>query len=157
MASCLFFDQVEKHFHYLIDEYGFSVVRKKQYDSFDNAEVVLQSKEFRIAVVRERGYVDIYAGPLSSEEESCDLATLVAYLTKEAEELQYDIPDYDDDFDYDARIEWQVKKLASILPKYYLRICELFRGETFDEKSDELTDFIRLRFEKWVIPEDFGK
>ena len=154
MAS-LFFDQVEKHFRYLIDDYGFSVVRKKQYDSFDNAKIVLKSKECCVRVTRERGYVEIDAGPPSGEI-WYDLATLVAYLSKETEELRYDIPDYGDDFDYDARIEWQVKKLSSIFPKYYLQICELFCGETFEEKRMELKNFGRMRFEKWVIPEDFG-
>lgn len=149
MASVLFFDQVEKYFRYLVDEYGFSVVEKEQYDSFDNAKIVLRSKEFCIRVTREKGYVEIDAGP-SSEEIWYGLATLVAYLTKETEELYYDIPDYNDDFDYDARIEWQVKKLAGILPKYYDRICELFREDSFDEKRAELKAFSRSRFEKWA-------
>ena len=150
--ACLFFDQVEKHFRYLINDYGFCVVRKKQYDSFDNAKIVLRSKECSIRVTRERGYVEIDAGP-SSGEVWYGLHTLIAYLTKEAKELQYDVPDYDDDFDYDARVEWQVKKLAGILPEYYPQIRELFREEAFEEKRMELKDFGHVRFEKWVIPE----
>jgi hypothetical protein len=149
MVSVLFFNQVEKYFHYLVDEYGFSVVEKKQHDSFDNAKVVLRSEECCIRVTREKGYVEVGAGP-SSEEIWYDLPTLVAYLTEGDEELQYDVPDYDDDFDYDARIEWQLKKLASILPKYLGRICELFRGDNFDRKRAELKDFLRSRFEKWA-------
>ena len=149
MNFSLFFDQVEKHFRYLIDDYGFSVVKKKQYDSFDNAKIILQSIDCRIEVFRERGFVEVYAGPLSSPKERYDLATLIAFLTKkEAKQFDYEIPI--PEYDYDARIEWQVKKLAGILQMYCSQICRLFHKEVLDENRKELMNLINLQFEEWV-------
>jgi len=145
MDFSLFFDQVEKHFHYLVDKYGFSVVKKELSDHFDNTQIILESKECRIWVLRERGEVYVDIGPLSVPEESYDLTTLIAYLTKEAEQLTYKVPDYDD---YDVRIEWQVERLAGILERYYIQICDLFREETFDRKRADLKEFIELRIKK---------
>jgi len=122
------------------------VVKRKRYDSFDNTEIVLQSQECRIRVLRERGQVFVEAGPLLSTEEWYDLATLIAYLTRETEELNYEIPDYSD---YDTRIEWQVKRLAGILKIHYVQICELFRKKTFNK---DLKKFINSRLKKrWNI------
>lgn len=138
----LIFDLIDEHFSYLIDGYGFSIVSKKLYDSSDYAKIVLQSKECRIRVLRERGEIFVDAGPLSAVEEWYDLATLIAYLTKETEQFEYKIPDYGD---YDARVEWQLERLAAILQRYYTEICELFRRGTFDEKRADLKEFINLR------------
>jgi len=146
METSSFFDLIEKHFLYLVDEDRFSVVKRKRYDSFDNTEIVLQSQECRIRVLRERGQVFVEAGPLLSTEEWYDLATLIAYLTRETEELNYEIPDYSD---YDTRIEWQVKRLAGILKIHYVQICELFRKKTFNK---DLKKFINSRLKKrWNI------
>jgi hypothetical protein len=143
--SSLIFDQVEKHFRYFIDERGFSIISKKLYDSFDNATIILQSEEFRILVVRERGFVAVAIAPLSSPIAWYSLETLVPYLTQEAEHLDDEAPD---DADYDAGIEWHIEKSASALRKYYPQIRELFRDETFAEKRADLEAFKRSGFEK---------
>ena len=121
------------------------MVKKKLYDSFDNTEIVLESNECRVRVLRERGEVLVDAGPLSSTEELYSLVTLIAYLTKEAEQLKVEVPDYDN---YDARIEWQVERMAKILQRYYMQICDLFRKETFDKERANLKDFINMRIKK---------
>jgi hypothetical protein len=152
MNFSLIFDQVEKHFRYLIDEYGFSVVSKKLYDSFDNAIIVLQSKECRIRVIRERGLVLLDVAPVSSPEETYGLATLIAYLTKEAEPLNDEVPDYDYDDDDDPGSERQVERLARSLQRYYPQIRELFRKETFDKERADLKDLINLRIKnRWNL------
>ena len=138
MDFSLFSDQVEKHFRYLIDKHGFSVVKKKLHDS-QYAMIVLQSKECRIRVLREREDIFVDAGPRSSTEEWYDLGTLIAYLTRGTEQVEFEVPDYDD---YDARIEWQVERLVGILQRYHTQICDLFRKETFDKERDDLKDFI---------------
>ena len=143
----LIFDQVEKHFRYFIDERGFSIVSKKLYDSFDNATIILQSEEFRILVVRERGFVVVAIAPLSSPIEWYSLGTLVPYLTQEAEQLNLN-NEASSYADYDAGIEWIVESLSSTLRRYYPQIRELFRDETFAEKRADLKDFKRLISEK---------
>ncbi len=145
MSLSLFFDQVERHFRYLIDDCGFSVVKKKRYKSFDNAEIILHSKKCHIRVLRERGHISVDAGPALLIEEWYDLATLISYLTKEAEQLKYKIPEYED---YDAEVEWQVERLAGILQTYYVQICELFHRETYNKKRVDLKNFINLRRKK---------
>jgi hypothetical protein len=142
MDFSLFCDQVEKHFRYLIDKHGFSVVKKKPYDS-QYAMIVLQSKECRIRVLREREDIFVHAGPPSATEEWYDLGTLIAYLTRGTEQVEFEVPDYDD---YNARIEWQVKRLADIFHTYYIQICDLFRKETFDKERADLKDFVNMRF-----------
>jgi hypothetical protein len=147
--SSLIFDQVEKHFRYFIDERGFSIVSKKLYDSFDNATIILQSEEFRILIVRERGFVNVAIAPLSSPIAWYGLGTLVPYLTRETEQL--DLNNEASAYaDYDAGIEWIVERLASALRKYYPQIRELFRNETFAEKRADLEAFKRSGFEKWL-------
>ena len=143
----LIFDQVEKHFRYFIDERGFSIVSKKLHDSFDNTTIVLQSEEFRILVMRERGFVGAAIAPLSSPNAWYGLGTLIPYLTKEAEQLNLN-DEAPDDADYDARIEWIVERLASTLRKYYPQIRELFRDEIFAEKRADLEAFKHSGFEK---------
>ncbi len=145
----LIFDQVEKYFRYFIDERGFSIVSKKLYDSFDNATIILQSEEFRILVVRERGFVVAAVAPLSSPNAWYGLETLIPYLTEETEQLNLN-NEASAYADYDAGIEWIVERLASALQKYYPQIRELFRNETFAEKRADLEAFNHSIFEKWL-------
>jgi len=132
-----FFDQVKKHFRYLIDDYGFSVVYER-YDEkvFGNCIVVFQSKDCRIRVVLDRGDIFVQIGPLSapavwspaSSHLWFDLGTIIAFLTQEAKadraEWFYIPPD--EPLDHDARIDWQLNKLADTLQSYGKQILSLF-------------------------------
>lgn len=145
MKHSRFFDQVEKHFDYLVDEYEFVVVSRETYPPFDNAEVVLQSKECRIRVVRDRGEVYVSAAPLPPSEECWfDLGIIIDYLTQGGDNSwDFKIPRQDD---YDTRIEWQIRKLAAILRVYCARICELFSKDVFAKTCAELKEFMAQRF-----------
>jgi len=147
MHNSLFFDQVEQHFRYLVDEYGFSVICRERYESFDNAEVIIQSRDCRIRILREKGQVFVDAAPLPPSEDWFDLTEITAYLSQGADSWKYETPDRGD---YDSRIEWQVKRLADILRSYLPQICELFRKGIFEQKLAKLLEFRNQQFkERW--------
>lgn len=147
MERLTFFDQVRKHFRYLVDEYEFSVVSEETYPHFDNVAVVLLSENCRIRVSMDRSEVYISVAPLSPFKEYwLDLGTIIEYLTQGGDNSwDFEIPHYDD---YDARIEWQVAKLADILRPYCDRICGLFRKEVHEQEMEKLIEFQERRFSK---------
>lgn len=144
MTRTTFFDQVKKHFHYLLDEYGFSLVHEEVFPSFDNAELVFQSRDCRIRVLRERGEIYVDASPLPPTDYWVDLATIVGFLTQGIDAWQYEYISGD----YEFRIERQLAKTADKLRSYIGQICELFRDENFAQRRSELEKFKHQRFVK---------
>ena len=60
-------EQIETHFFYLFDEYGFRVFSSTiWHESFGNWVVVLLSDGFRITLFHDRGDVTLLVGPLWS-------------------------------------------------------------------------------------------
>ncbi len=146
MTEPTFFDQVKKHFHYLIEQYGFSVIHEEVFPSFDNAEVVFQSQDCRIRVLRERGEIYVDASPLPPIDYWVDLASIVKFLTQGTESWQYEHIGGD----YESRIEWQLVRVAEKLRPYIMQVCELFRKEVFERKRSELEEFKQQQFiKKW--------
>jgi len=146
MTQPTFFDQVKKHFHYLIEQYGFSVIHEEVFPSFDNAEVVFQSHDCRIRVLRERGEIYVDASPLPPTDYWVDLVSIIRFLTQGTDTWQYEHISGD----YEFRIEWQLARVADKLRPYIRQICELFRNEVFARKRSELEEFKHQQFvEKW--------
>lgn len=137
MSSLRFFDLAKQHFGYLVEECGFRVVREKRYEGFDNADVVWQSEDCRISVSLERGQVFLSTAPISAPEEWYDLSRVIAYLTRGADIWQYEFPD-PAHMGYDARIEWQLERLARILRPHCGSVCNLFRPGVFEQERAEL-------------------
>lgn len=134
--SARFFNQVKKHFQYLIDQYGFSVVREQRFPHFDYAEVVFQSQECRISVFREKGVILVFISPPAPlEEHWVDLGTVITYLSHGTDDSwNFRIPD----LEYNARVEWQLATLSRILRPYCAQLGDLFRPENFAQKKSEL-------------------
>lgn len=136
MEQPAFFEQVRKHFRYL-ESYGFEIVYKETFPSFDNAEVVFQSEKCRIRVLLERGEVYVDVGPLPPVDYWIDLSSLVEFLTQGAETWRYEIPSGD----YQFRVEWQLTRVANKLRHYIPQSCEMFSKENFEQKRLELERF----------------
>lgn len=75
-----FLTQVRQELLPLLLPLGFEVVRSEESDSFDNASTVLQSSDFRIRVIRERGISFADFGPLAEPETWFDSAVVLDYL-----------------------------------------------------------------------------
>ena len=63
-----------------ITSLGFAVVESQTSDSFDNANVVLQSSALRLRVIRERSQVFLDIGPQSEAGTWFDSAVVMDYL-----------------------------------------------------------------------------
>jgi hypothetical protein len=127
-------DKIRHWFNWLFDEYGFALATERQFDSFGNWVVVLQSDKCgRIRIIQDRGEVFLALGPQWSPV-SWDagpwysLDVVVRYLS-----------DGDDRFDPAlGEIEQQMERLAEKLQCNISAACGLFRSDAFWEKKDEL-------------------
>ena len=72
--------QVRRELLPLLQPLGFEVVQSEESESFDNASTVLQSPDFRIRVVRERGVSFADFGPLAEPGTWFDSAVVLDYL-----------------------------------------------------------------------------
>mgnify|MGYP000219498111 CR=1 FL=1 len=129
MTQYIFTEQAKQHFHYLIDDYGFSVVDERyEPEAFGNSLIQFRSSAIDIMVVLDRGQVLIDVSPyprLSNYQ--FGLATVVKFLAPEANEPVYIFPETWED--YDDMIEWQLTRLARMLRQY---CAPVLRGEFSD-------------------------
>ena len=126
MEKYVFAEQVKKHFHYLIDEYGFSVVDER-YDAeaFGDSLVQFQSSTVDLSIILDRGQVLIDIGPHpESPDYRFGLVSVIEFLAPEADEPAYIFPETWDNY-YDM-IDWQVTRLARVLQQY---CAPVLRGE----------------------------
>lgn len=156
MSHDIFFDQVRKHFRYLIEDYGFSVVEEEVVPSFDNRIVVLRSNDCSIRIVRDRGDVLIQVGPCSASETGWrdspghlwfDLGTVIAFLSprSEARKWQWFYASPDAALDRDASTDWQLADLAAKLQPKVEQVCQLFEEDVLKQKWRELEEFRERR------------
>ena len=130
MALCLFIDLVEQYFHYLIDDYGFSVVAERYSPKYmGNAQVVYESSSVGISIVLDRGEVLINLGPRSRPRHDWfEFTDVVHYFAPNLEPV-YVFPQ--DQFPHevmDPRViqDFQVSRLAQIMHQH----CEpILRGD----------------------------
>jgi len=150
MEASTFFRLVKDNLQYLIEEYGFIVLKEEIYPRFDNVEIVFQSPDFRVRVARDKGDVLLHISSLVSPEYWYDLRTIVAYLTKGAVRgWDYD---FSPDDDYDLKLEGEVKQDTGVLRLYCAQIRDLARQGILEQKRAEMheimTQLIREWFEK---------
>jgi hypothetical protein len=124
-----YFSQVRKHFQFLVDEHGFSVEREVNGGRY--LMVVFQQTESshpnicRIRMPYQERRVQVDVAPLLSPEDWFDLATIIQYLTPEAEgRWAYDEV-------YDPKPGKQLKNLAGVVRVHIGAILQLFEKETF--------------------------
>jgi hypothetical protein len=169
----IFFDQVRKHFRYLVEDYGFSVVEEEVVPSFDNRIVVLRSNDCSIRIVRDRGDVLIHVASRSASETGWrdsprsasetgwrdspahlwfDVGTVIAFLSprSEARKWQWFYASPDTALDRDASTDWQLAKLAAKLQPKVEQVCQLFQEDVLRQKWRELEEFReRRKRESW--------
>jgi hypothetical protein len=118
MTQFTFTENVKKHFQYLIDDYGFSVVDEQlNSEAFGNSLIRFESSSTDIMIVLDRGQVIIDIGPYpATPNYQFSMASMMEFLTPEAEEPAYVFPETWEN--YDEMIEWQVRRLARVLRQY---------------------------------------
>lgn len=137
MKEHAFAEQVKKHFHYLIDDYDFSVVNEKSDpEAFGNSLVDFQSGTTAVRVTLDRGQVLVDMRPLTESSTSWfSLGSVVEFLAPEADEPVYVFPETWDHY-YDM-INGQVSRMARVLRQY---CAPVLRGEFSQWKEiDERT------------------
>ena len=124
-----YFAQVRRHFRFLIDEYGFWVER--EVDGGRYLMVVFQQTDSahpnicRIRVPYQERRVQVDVAPISSPDDWFGLATIVQYLTPEAEgRWTYDEV-------YDPKPGKQLENLAAVVRAHLDAILQLFEERTF--------------------------
>ena len=146
-----FYHKVKRHFQGLVERHKLSVVHEDRYpESYGNSIVVLESDHCRIRVLLERGQVFLEVGPVSAPVDWLtsapdlwfDLTMLTSFVCSGADRWEYALPEdgFTDEF-----TESELRRLASILERYYSQICELFSDEVFDQKQEELVQFEKLQ------------
>ena len=131
-----FADLVEQRFLFLQD-HGFRMTRKVEYPSFDNAEVVFDSRRCRIRLFRDRGIVSVDLAPPAPSEAWFDIATVVYHLSDGGDRAgEYRLPDFDTN---DQRTDWQLRRWADILKPYLDRACQAFSEVPADTMAQRLT------------------
>ena len=131
-----YFTQVRKHFQFLVDEYGFSVER--EVDGGRYLMVVFRQAGSsypnicRIRVPYQEGRVQVDVAPISSPEDWFGLATIIQYLTPEAEgRWTYDEV-------YDPKPETQLENLAKVVRAHIGTILQLFEAHAFAQERPGL-------------------
>lgn len=151
MEDMTFSELVNRRFRYLMDEYGFSVIHEEYYPrDFGNSLIVLQSKECRIRILKEKGEVFIDAGPLWAPVDWAsnaanlwfDLSLVTQFLTRGADKWTYD---HFDSLVGQSSVDAQLARLADALRPYWDRVCTFFRKESFEIRGAELEEFRNQR------------
>ena len=138
-----YFKQVRKHFQFLVDEHGFSV--EKEVGGGRYLMVVFRQMDSsrpnicRIRVPYQEGRVQVDIAPISSPEDWSGLATIIQYLTPEAEgRWTYDEV-------YDPKPGKQLENLAGVVRLHIGAILQLFDGRTFERERPGLLACRRRR------------
>ena len=139
MEASEFFKQVKSYFRYLLDEYDFMVASEKAAHSADYAEIVLTSREWRVSIAREYGFVFIGVGSSTPDERGFYLSHVVAFLDAIPPSRAIGFsPKFNEFLDYSDRIQAQLRWWAETLRPYCDRIAGLFNKEVYAVKRPEL-------------------
>jgi hypothetical protein len=148
---------VEKHFGFLVREYGFSIEYSKKVEphnglSHDDFDLVMQSTESRIRIATEMGTVIIDFAPAHIEKYSqirewYDLSSIVSYLTQGPHQVNICLS-YPEPVGDKSRIEKQFIRLNKVSKPYWPKILDMFRRDNFIEKEQDLDKFMKERAEK---------
>jgi hypothetical protein len=143
MTQYRFTEQARRRFHYLIDDYGFSVVDERyDPDAFGNSLVRFRSSAVDVVLVLDRGQVLIDINPYPMiEDYQFGLPSVVEFLAAEAGEPVYVFPETWENY-YDM-IDSQLERLARVLRQ---RCSSILRGEFSDWEA--MSDFRKKEAEE---------
>lgn len=141
MTRSVVMDQIKELFHYLFEDYGFTVFSETYFESFGNWVIVLLSNGCRIRFFEDRGEVSIAVGPLWSPADWqagpwFDLPIVIAYLTNEKDTWEYK----------SGSTAEQLERLAGLLRPSCDQICELFEEDVFQQRRRELESLEKQRY-----------
>jgi hypothetical protein len=131
-----YFQQVQKHFRFLIDEYGFAV--EKEVDGGRYSMVVFRQiglfrpKICQIRVPYQEGRVQVDVAPLSAPNDWFGLATIIQYLTPEVEK-RWTYAEV-----YDPKPGKQLENLAKVVKVHIDAILQLFEEHAFERERPGL-------------------
>ena len=133
MRCSMIMGPIKKHFHYLFEDYDFTVFSETYFESFGNWVVVLLSDDFRIRLFEDRGDVTLAVGPLWSPPgwqggPWHDLTRITAFLTQGKDIWEYKRGTTDE----------QLQRLAGILRPYCDQIRELLQEEVYQQNKEKL-------------------
>jgi hypothetical protein len=146
MKQYIFTEKVREHFRYLIDDYGFSVIREQHApETFGNGLVEFQSKSAHIRVILDKGQVLIDLAPYQAIQDYWfDLSSVIEYLAPQSNEPVYVFPETAGN-SYET-IDWQVSRLAGMLRQHCVPVL---KGEfsqwqeLFERSRNEADDLYR--------------
>lgn len=165
MEKEVFVDLVKKHFGFLEDRYGFTIVHAKKLEAFGDCSVVLQSGDCRLRIMMDRGVVEVEAGlkyapyadyvdewKRDSPRRWYNLYYITRFLTQGPNQAEWEFMFPEPGFDKKTRVERQMIRLVNILEPYWDQIIEVFQEDTFNKRQKDLGEFLaKLAEEHWEI------
>lgn len=103
---------VKKIFSYLFENYGFRLIEKAESESFGNSYAVIESDDFRLQFIIDRGQSFVEISPYSEPREWFDLNIMRAYILG-TDSLQIESPE----------------ELSEFLKCNYKKIKDLFSSD----------------------------
>ncbi len=155
MTDQEFFEKAEKHFRFLITQYGFIVTERIKAEHFDNRWIAFSSRECIVAVFVDRGDVNLkmclasLANDPSDKEGKhwWDLEAIIGFLTESTESeilASLDIIP-EKPVPYELKIEGQLADLAERMQPYCPPILSLFESDSYYENLKGLEAFRKKR------------
>lgn len=126
---------IGKAFDYLFRDYGFGIQQERQFESFGNWVVVLESPDCRMRIFQDRGYISIAFGPVWSPPDWeagpwFGLEVIFEYLS-----VKYTLTNEDVIRELSPV---SLEHLANMLKPHLKSICDLFQAEAFPSHRDKL-------------------
>jgi hypothetical protein len=145
-------DLIIHYFSYLINDYGFHVVRKEfDYHAMGNAVVIFESAQFGIEIVIDRNQVLISIGEQSDPRKLWfEFTDVIKYYAPNEKKI-YDFQRKTEHNTWDEIIEIQLTRLADMLRRF----CEplltgiLWQKEKLNEIKKERRISILKKFNQW--------
>jgi hypothetical protein len=128
--------KIKELFSFLFKEYGFQLIEFEKSESFGDVLVTIESKDFRLRFVRDRGQTFIDICPFIGFQEWFDL-NIVRMLIQGIDDTKSD----------------EIIKLQNFLKQNYSKIKELFGQENYLKTKEQLekvqNELARKNFPDW--------
>lgn len=141
--STQFFQEVKTHFHFLIDENGFSIRDQVGPAGFGHYGITYQTQNCFLDVMLDSGKVYVEFHPRIDPQQKYDVSEILAFLLHKSERWWF----YPDEnlsvtLKSDEYMRWLVAEVAQRLRPYINQILRLFEPDVYKEKEEALRDYI---------------
>lgn len=157
MAQLKLTELIHEPFHYLAEDFGFSVVHVENYpQDYGNAIVVLQSGKCRLRILLERDHVFVEVGSLQAPLDWAihaphlwfDVGDVILFLTNGKTKWKYSLPN--GGLGGTAYIVNQIERIARELRLYIGQVLHLFEPGVFEEQQARLVEYRRRQADEWL-------